>query len=197
MGAVKMMEALSPHLSANLRRTVDEVVVSALDGDHEAAMIIVDERARVVYSNPVGESFIRSLGTEAGGGGRARSTEVFSLAVADGETTVQTAEGACVLESRRLSSGRSEALRVIQIRRAPDFDSQYAEKLRSRFRFSEREIEVLAAVIQGQRNKEIAKRLCVSEHTVKKHIQNMARKANVASRTALVHAALQQLHLLP
>lgn len=49
-----------------------------------------------------------------------------------------------------------------------------------------REIEVLAAMATGQSNKEIARLLAISLHTVKFHIEAIFRKLGVRSRTEAV-----------
>ncbi|MBI4672604.1 MAG: response regulator transcription factor [Chloroflexi bacterium] len=48
---------------------------------------------------------------------------------------------------------------------------------------SEREREVLALVAEGLTNAQIAERLCVSESTVKFHLQNIFEKLGVTNRT--------------
>ncbi len=58
-------------------------------------------------------------------------------------------------------------------------------ELRSKFKsLTPREIEVLKLVSEGDSNKEIAKRLGITEHTVKLHIHNLSGKFGVANRTA-------------
>ena len=57
---------------------------------------------------------------------------------------------------------------------------------------STREIEVLELVARGTSNKEIAKRLWVSETTVKSHMLHIFDKLGVTDRTAAVTAALKQ-----
>ncbi|WP_127495899.1 LuxR C-terminal-related transcriptional regulator [Paenibacillus glycanilyticus] len=52
---------------------------------------------------------------------------------------------------------------------------------------SRREREVLDRVILGRSNLELAKDLCLSEVTVKKHLANIFRKLEVKSRTQLIH----------
>lgn len=64
------------------------------------------------------------------------------------------------------------------------------EKLKSVYRLSEREVEVVCRVCEGLRNSEIAERLFISEITVKKHIQNIFDKMGVQSRSALIHKVL-------
>jgi predicted ATPase/class 3 adenylate cyclase/DNA-binding CsgD family transcriptional regulator len=47
-----------------------------------------------------------------------------------------------------------------------------------------RELEVLKLVAQGLSNPDIAQRLVLSEHTVRRHLVNILRKLNLSSRTA-------------
>ena len=59
-------------------------------------------------------------------------------------------------------------------------------------KLSEREIEVLQLVAHGSSNKEIAKRLHISQATVKSHLINIFSKLEVSDRTAAVTSALQR-----
>ncbi len=54
---------------------------------------------------------------------------------------------------------------------------------------TEREREVLAAAARGERSKEIADRLAISERTVKAHLTNLYNKLGVDSRAAAVAVA--------
>ena len=57
---------------------------------------------------------------------------------------------------------------------------------------SEREREVLALLVDGLMNKEIARRLTVSERTVKFHVGSILAKLGVPNRAAAVRVALGQ-----
>jgi NarL family two-component system response regulator LiaR len=61
---------------------------------------------------------------------------------------------------------------------------------------TERELEVLALMIEGLSNPEIAERLIVSRSTVKFHVSNILSKLGAASRTEAVSLALKH-DLLP
>ena len=50
-----------------------------------------------------------------------------------------------------------------------------------------RELEVLKLIAQGLKNREIADKLCISEHTVKVHLRNIYSKIGVDTK---VRAAL-------
>jgi NarL family two-component system response regulator YdfI len=57
---------------------------------------------------------------------------------------------------------------------------------------TERELEVLTAVARGDRNKEIARDLGVTERTVKAHLTNIYNKLGVDSRAAAVSVGIQR-----
>lgn len=52
-----------------------------------------------------------------------------------------------------------------------------------------RELEILKEMLTGDSNAEIAKRLCISAGTVKRHIENMILKTGLHSRTELAAEA--------
>ena len=56
---------------------------------------------------------------------------------------------------------------------------------------TERELEVLALMVEGLNNTQIAGRLTVSSSTVKSHVSNILSKLGVASRTEAVTLALR------
>lgn len=62
---------------------------------------------------------------------------------------------------------------------------------------TDREREVLAAAADGERNKEIAFRLGISERTVKAHLTSVYNKLGVDSRAAAVAVAVQRGILQP
>ena len=55
-----------------------------------------------------------------------------------------------------------------------------------------RELDVLASLAQGLRNKEIGEKLFITEYTVKKHLSNIYRKFNVKNRVNLLKKAKDQ-----
>jgi DNA-binding NarL/FixJ family response regulator len=59
-------------------------------------------------------------------------------------------------------------------------------------RLTERELEVLALVTQGLRNKEIAAELGISENTAKYHLRNILAKLHAQSRTEVAARAVRE-----
>ena len=63
---------------------------------------------------------------------------------------------------------------------------KYQSHLPATFDLTKREIEVARLLSEGKSNKEISNLLFISPLTTKSHIQNLFRKTNVSSRTALI-----------
>lgn len=57
---------------------------------------------------------------------------------------------------------------------------------------SARELEVLALIVKGQGNKQIAYTLSIAEHTVKNHVKSILNKLGVDDRTQAATAAIQR-----
>jgi NarL family two-component system response regulator LiaR len=73
--------------------------------------------------------------------------------------------------------------------------SATAQRQAPLFDLTDREREVLALMVQGYSNPEIARRLVVSRSTVKFHVSNILSKLNAGTRTEAVSIALQH-HLV-
>jgi DNA-binding NarL/FixJ family response regulator len=62
-------------------------------------------------------------------------------------------------------------------------------------RLTEKESEILSLIVNGYKNKEISSKLCISEVTVKTHINNIFKKLNVNNRLqAIFYAKKHFLH---
>jgi len=98
---------------------------------------------------------------------------------ARGETLLQSAHMACLLTHNRVPVLISNAVcdRV-----------EGKEKLQ----LTERELAVLQRIPHGERNKEIAARLGISEPTVKSHLANIYYKLGVDSRASAVAMAMER-----
>jgi DNA-binding NarL/FixJ family response regulator len=67
----------------------------------------------------------------------------------------------------------------------PEVASQLAEHMGDEL-LTQREIEVLRAVADGNRNRDIAEKLFISEETVKVHIKHIMEKLHASDRTDAV-----------
>ena len=63
----------------------------------------------------------------------------------------------------------------------------HTEKFYKKYNISEREVEIIEALVVGKTNKEIAAELFISINTVKTHIKNIYRKLEVKNRVQLLH----------
>lgn len=64
-------------------------------------------------------------------------------------------------------------------------------KRSKKYGLTRREMEVASLLSEGLTNKEIGKRLFISEYTVENHLRAIYRKVGVTNRTAVVHRLLQ------
>jgi DNA-binding CsgD family transcriptional regulator len=60
------------------------------------------------------------------------------------------------------------------------------EKAKKDYKLSGREIEVLKLICEGNSNKEISKKLFISEYTTKDHIKHILHKMGVSSRNQII-----------
>jgi DNA-binding NarL/FixJ family response regulator len=72
----------------------------------------------------------------------------------------------------------------------PDFDSTADSEARALL--TPRELDVLAAIADGDTNKAIARRLGISLHTVKFHVESVFRKLGARTRTEAVAKATER-----
>jgi two-component system NarL family response regulator len=66
------------------------------------------------------------------------------------------------------------------------------EERAARPALTQREVDVLHWVLKGQRNKEIAAAMSISDETVEVHLRNIFSKLDVHDRTAAVYVALRR-----
>jgi LuxR family maltose regulon positive regulatory protein len=78
-----------------------------------------------------------------------------------------------------------------QLKRKVPSKLDLMDKKRGIESLSFRELDVLRHLAQGLRNKEIADKLHVTHHTVKKHLSNVFSKLNVQSRIHAVNKAIE------
>jgi NarL family two-component system response regulator LiaR len=70
--------------------------------------------------------------------------------------------------------------------------SELRETGNANIKLTNREIEILALIVEGLPNKEIAKRLFLSNSTVQFHVSNILSKLGVSKRTEAAYLALKQ-----
>ena len=89
---------------------------------------------------------------------------------------------------RDANSGKS----MISPEIAQVFVSEIKKPHAIKYNLTRREKEILALMVEGLSNKEIAKRLVVSSYAVKFHVSNILNKLGVYSRSGAVSLALRQ-----
>lgn len=86
-----------------------------------------------------------------------------------------------------------ELVSVIRsVHRLPAFPAAPTENEHPSDLLSERELEVLALLVEGLSDREIGEKLYLAESTVKKHVSNIRDKLGAVNRTHAVSIALQK-----
>ena len=70
--------------------------------------------------------------------------------------------------------------------------TELREKADENIKLTKREKEILALIVEGLSNKEIAKRLFLSNSTIQFHVSNVLSKLGVSKRTEAAYLALKQ-----
>lgn len=72
---------------------------------------------------------------------------------------------------------------------APEESRDAVPALARQYRLTSRETQVLAALLEGGDGPDICRELCISDNTLKKHLQNIYRKCRVSGRLELLRLA--------
>jgi DNA-binding NarL/FixJ family response regulator len=125
------------------------------------------------------------------------NARVMLLTTSSGDIEIQRALRAGAAAYVLKSAAKDELLMVIRAVAAgrrhisSDVALSVAENL-GKEDLSRREIEVLELIREGNRNKQIADRLCIAETTVNFHIKNIVDKLQANDRTHAVTIALRR-----
>lgn len=65
------------------------------------------------------------------------------------------------------------------------------DRAKDQFRLTNREVEIVKYISEGWTNKEIARHLNISEHTVKEHVRHLLKKTNTTTRTGILAQIFQ------
>ncbi|HEX7939274.1 MAG TPA: LuxR C-terminal-related transcriptional regulator [Gemmatimonadaceae bacterium] len=185
-------------------------------GDAAAATRALEDLERVAKALgtvPVSASLMNARGVVLGTAGDITgAADCFEKAVAlyeQGGAPLETARARLKLAELLLAAGRADAA-VRESRAALEvfrsLGAQHDEARASDFarglsggarqgqasQLTARQVEILKLVAQGLSNPDIAKRLRLSDHTVKRHVANLLTKLGLSSRSAAVAYAAKE-----
>lgn len=209
----------APHWRRRLRRmraTWPEILAARVEillaaGDIDTARRAADELADVAATRPT--SLLRALASRAQGAVHLALGEATLAIQSLRESCVEWHElqapyeaartqallaMACTMRGDDVSAGleRDAARRVFaELGAVPDLGGEAAlaaSRRASAKGLTDRQIEVLGLVAAGKTNREIAEELVLSDHTVRRHMQNIFTKLGVPSRAAAAAFAVRR-----
>lgn len=65
------------------------------------------------------------------------------------------------------------------------------DQAKDQYRLTHREVEIVKYISEGWTNKEIARHLTISEHTVKEHVRHLLKKTKTTTRTGILAQIFQ------
>jgi DNA-binding NarL/FixJ family response regulator len=160
-------------------------VIAAAQGDHLTARPLLED-ATDLYAQ----------GGARYEAARARLALAQTLAALGRHSTAaQEAESAAASFHElgaEFALGRAQAFLVALQGHSSEEDTVASSAVRPLGGLTPRETEVLRLVAQGMTNAEIASRLCLSSHTVHRHVANILTKLDAPSRAAATAWAVQR-----
>ncbi len=88
-------------------------------------------------------------------------------------------------------SANDEACMLILMEKIGRERRNVPDQAKDQFRLTDREVEIVKYISGGWTNKEIAKHLDISEHTVKEHVRHLLKKTKSTTRTGILAQIFQ------
>ncbi len=200
------LEALATVLQGALDALIDrynshrqvEVLAQILNAADEATLL-VDLSGEILFANPRGDEFL-ALHTEeplARFSSESPAEPLLHLIVREMRDLAARPES-MVRRTLTLASGQAWQLEIVALSRASGEGQSLVilspihlptgQQLHARLKkygVSPREAEVIAHLLRGHRNPEVAEAMGITEYTVKDHLKHLFAKLSVASRTEL------------
>jgi DNA-binding NarL/FixJ family response regulator len=191
------MELLAPFIGNHMQRMVGTTLLTSLPENTGHGIILCDDRGRVLYCNEAARMLCDAETSSEAVSPLARdayhSPAFVGQALIDPDKLAAQCEAKTEVRHVPLAADRTGLL--ITIDSLSLAHHRRAVILHERFGLTQRELEVLDAMMSGATNREIATTLFVAECTVKKHMQSISAKVGARTRTAIansVQVALSQ-----
>lgn len=172
--------------AAQLVRIIRVAVVAADDARRARLERLLAVAGHAIVASPLQADVVLSDGE----GGAAFDGPVVSLGDDNGAAGVLPADASAdQIDAALRAVANGLTVRPVESGFEQAFETNLAELL------TPREIEILVAVGEGLPNKAIARKLDISQHTVKFHLESVFRKLGVRTRAEAVARGLQRVNL--
>ena len=192
-GEVALVGALSEDLAEGVRLCLlRDAAQDADGGEEQPGLLLLDRDGGVTATTPAGERWLSLL---AGDGPvppvvSSLAASLFAASPGPASARLQARDGRWVVVHASGVSGAGGALIV-----EPARPVVVAEVLSAAYGFTARERDVVGLLLRGEGNRQVARALGISEHTVKEHVKAVFGKAGVTSRGELAATLLREQYL--
>ena len=220
----RVLSAVCPYLTLAIenmelrsKAEIEGLIFDLFEGQSTGGLIVCDESLRVLFMNRRAEVFCKDLNGD-GFSNRNPKSSVPDILFRDCRMMKDALEHLPSerprLSKKRIINNRSKSYAVysqymgrdlasgprnVFVIRTEPVGKQMSldeERIGRLFHLTKRETEIIHYIFEGLKNAQIAGRLFISETTVKKHLQNICKKMDVNSRTALIHKTLTRLNII-
>lgn len=173
-------------LSRCLDALEEPLMVRDLDGRDVHRNLALEKLLEDEPDSAVVLSAMGALGMDLARRRHSRRKSSREVPLADGNREIRTARGIYTLRGCYLASGvfAREAVVLLTVSSCPP-QLPSSASLMERFDLTPREAEVALILAEGRSNREIAKILSISPHTVRHHAEHIFLKLDVTTRKAL------------
>lgn len=211
---IRTVKTISPYLAHALAHNelrkklmLRGNIIEYIERQTSASMVLLDEELKVIYRNNKAEDLFGRL--KAAGSPVNLDDLTSSMLFRDCQdfkTVLDNRTPGVALPPRHSVIEGPNRTRLDIVSRVLDKDQDWEgrrllmvsikdqspdkvnhQKLMDKYQLSKRETEVVSLLFLGLKNAQIAKKLFVSEVTVKKHLQNIYEKVGVSNRTSLIN----------
>ena len=190
---VAILDMIAPFVGNHLERMASASIVSVFQTGSDKGVILCDAHGRVVYCNEAARALCAPSTAFGDLPQLVQGTSFIGYTLDSLEAIAARNDLEVVYRDVVLEQGAPG--RLITLARRSTTARDFTQVLQERFGLTEREIEVLAKVMAGGGNREIAQALFIAEVTVKKHLQSISAKVGARTRTGIAHAVRQGLGL--
>jgi len=197
-----ILDKMNPFISYSLKIYLDNfkinyenLILKNCSSQMPIGLVVLNSKFSILYNNEAAQEFCSEIVGSIKSNPILQAVKILSSKIcspgqgADSNTSIILANYSLKMVPFIVPSESNIVEAVYALYITPNYTGKIKsyDKTSQYFSLSSREIEIVKLIEQGFSNQEIASSLFISIHTVKTHTENIFKKMNVGSRTALLY----------